>query len=55
MRTAASMTIQEFNTLLKAQSTREDSPLLKVLRQIAGKDPKAVRHLVVKPTAVGWD
>ncbi len=54
MNTAA-MTIQEFNALLKAQPTKEDSPLLKVLRQIAIiQKPEDVRNLIVEPTGIGW-
>ncbi|MCD6290662.1 MAG: hypothetical protein J7M34_09190 [Anaerolineae bacterium] len=55
MSTATLVTIQEFNALLKAEPTKKDSTLLKVLRQVAEIDEvKKIRHLVVEPTSVGW-
>ncbi|MCS7222824.1 MAG: hypothetical protein N0A15_16260 [Anaerolineae bacterium] len=51
--TTAAMTIQEFHALLKSE--KEDSPLLKFLRQLTRLEkPEQVRHLIVRPTGVGW-
>jgi len=51
----ATMTIQEFNALLKMEETKEENALWQLLRQIAAiKKPEEVRHLIVRPTGIGW-
>ncbi len=51
----ATMTIQEFNALLRIEETKEENALLQLLRQIATiKKPEEVRRLIVRPTGIGW-